>query len=109
MRFKNYLAVALLSLCSVVVMAQNKRISGTVVDTNGDPVIGAGVTQVGTTNGVITDADGNYVFNVPDGALINVEALGYEPQQFRVVSGQVIYGVTLAESATELDETDVSD
>ena len=105
MSFKNYLAVALLSLCSVIVVAQNKRISGKVVDNNGDPVIGAGVTQVGTTNGVVTDADGNYVFSVPDGATINVEALGYEPQQFRVVAGQSVYGVTLAESATELDET----
>ena len=105
MRFKHYLTVVLLSLCSIVAMAQNKRISGKVVDTNGEPVIGAGVTQVGTTNGVVTDADGNYVFSVPDGATINVEALGYEPQQFRVVAGQVVYGVTLAESATELDET----
>ena len=43
MSFKNYLAVALLSLCSVIVMAQNKRISGKVVDNNGDPVIGAGL------------------------------------------------------------------
>ena len=105
MRFKQLLAVALLSLCSVVVMAQSKRISGKVVDTNGEPVIGAGVTQVGTTNGVVTDADGNYVFSVPEGATINVEALGYEQQQFRVVAGQSVYPVTLAESATELDET----
>ena len=105
MSFKNYLAVALLSLCSVVAMAQNKRISGKVVDANGDPVIGAGITQVGTTNGVITDYEGNYVFNVPDGATINVEALGFDPQEFRVVAGQNVYNITLGESATELDET----
>ena len=105
MSFKKFLTVALLALCSVAVMAQNKRISGKVVDANGDPVIGAGVTQVGTTNGVVTDASGNYVFSVPDGATINVEALGFEPQQFQVVAGQNVYGVTLAESATELDET----
>ena len=105
MSFKNYLAVALLSLCSVVAMAQNKRISGKVVDANGDPVIGAGITQVGTTNGVVTDFEGNYVFNVPDGATINVEALGFTPQQFRVAAGQNVYNITLGESATELDET----
>ena len=97
--------MALLSLCSVVVMAQNKRISGKVVDANGDPVIGAGITQVGTTSGVVTDFDGNYVFNVPDGATVNVEALGFDPQQFRVVAGQNVYNITLGESATELDET----
>ena len=105
MSFRTCLAVALLSLCSVVAMAQNKRISGKVVDANGDPVIGAGVTHVGTTNGVITDFDGNYVFNVPDGATINVEALGFDPQQFKVVAGQNVYNITLGESSTELDET----
>jgi len=56
MSFKNVLTVTLLSLCGVIVMAQNRRISGQVTDTNGDPVIGAGVTQVGTTSGVVTDA-----------------------------------------------------
>ena len=105
MSFKNYFAVALLSLCTVVAMAQNKRISGKVVDANGDPVIGAGVTHVGTTNGVVTDFEGNYVFNVPDGATINVEALGFDPQRFTVVAGQNVYNITLGESSTELDET----
>ena len=105
MSFKNLMTVALLSLCSVVVMAQNKRISGRVVDTNGDPVIGAGVTQVGTTIGVVTDAGGNYQLSVPEGATINVEALGYEPYDFTVSSGRNVYDVVLVESATELDET----
>ena len=106
MSFKNYLAIALLSLCSVVVMAQNKRISGKVTDTNGDPVIGAGVQQVGsTTNGVVTDFDGNYAISVPDGATLNVEALGFDPQQFTVVAGQNVYNITLGESSVELDET----
>ena len=105
MSFKNLMTVALLSLCSVVVMAQNKRISGRVVDTNGEPVIGAGVTQVGTTIGVVTDAGGNYSLSVPDGAAINVEALGYDPYEFTVSSGRNVYDVVLAESATELDET----
>ena len=105
MSFKHVMTVALLSLCSVVVMAQNKRISGTVTDTNGDPVIGAGVTQVGTTSGVVTDARGNYTFSVPDGATVNVEALGYESFQFTVTAGRSVYDAILAESATELDET----
>ena len=105
MSFKNLMTVALLSLCSVVVMAQNKRISGRVVDTNGEPVIGAGVTQVGTTVGVVTDAGGNYSLSVPEGAAINVEALGYDPYEFTVTAGRNVYDVVLAESATELDET----
>ncbi|MBO6029170.1 MAG: TonB-dependent receptor [Bacteroidales bacterium] len=106
MSFKNYVAVVLLSLCSIAAMAQGKRISGKVTDPNGDPVIGAGVQQVGsTTNGVVTDADGNFAITVPDGATLNVESLGYDPQQFTVVAGQNVYNITLAEAATELDET----
>ena len=106
MSFKNYVAVVLLSLCSIVAVAQNKRISGKVVDTNGDPVIGAGVQQVGSaTNGVITDFEGNYTISVPDGATLTVEALGFDSQQFKVVAGQNVYNITLGESSTELDET----
>ena len=105
MSFKTYLAVTLLSLFSVIAMAQNKRITGTVKDANGEPVIGAGVTHVGTTDGVVTDYEGNYTFNVPDGATINVEALGYDPYQFTVVAGRNVYDVTLGESSMELDET----
>ncbi len=106
MSFKNYLVVALLSLCSVVAMAQGKRISGKITDTNGDPVIGAGVQQVGsTTNGVVTDFEGNYAITVPDGARVSIDALGFDPSEFTVVAGQNVYNITLSESATELDET----
>ena len=106
MSFKNLVTVALLSLCSVIAVAQSKRISGKITDTNGDPVIGAGVQQVGsTTNGVVTDADGNFAITVPDGAVLNVESLGYDPQQFTVEPGKTVYNITLGESSTELDET----
>ena len=86
MRLKNCIAVALMSLVSVVAMAQNK-VSGKVTDPNGEPVVGAGVTQVGTQNGVVTDFEGAYSFSAPVGATINVEALGYDAQQFKVVAG----------------------
>ena len=104
MSFKNCIAVALMSIFSVVAMAQNK-VSGKVTDPNGEPVIGAGVTQVGTQNGVVTDFEGAYSFSAPVGATINVEALGFDAQQFKVVAGQTTYNITLSESSLELDET----
>lgn len=105
MSLKKQFAVALLGIISVVAMAQNKRISGTVVDVNGDPIIGAGVTQVGTTNGVVTDVDGTYEFSVPVGSTVDVAALGYNAQQFKVSADRSVYPVTLTESSIELDET----
>ena len=105
MSLKNYLAIALLSMLSVVAMAQNKRITGKVTDQNGDPVVGAGVTQVGTTVGVVTDVDGSYTLSVPVGATINVEALGYDSTEFTVAANRDVYDVTINETALALDET----
>ena len=105
MRFKKLLLFALALGAGVVVSAQNKQISGTVTDPSGLPVISAGITQVGTTNGVITDVDGNFVFSVPDGATLKVEALGYDAKEFTVVAGQSVYDIVLGESSLELDET----
>lgn len=105
MNYHKILAVTLLSLVSVVAVAQNKQISGTVKDASGQPVIGAGVTQPGTTNGVVTDLDGAYRFSVPVGATISVSALGYDEQNFRVTTDRNVYDVILSESTTELEET----
>lgn len=65
--------VALLMCCNVV-MAQNASItvSGRVLDNNGQPVIGAAVVEQGTTNGVVTDIDGNYTIKVPSSASLEV-------------------------------------
>ena len=55
--------MALMLVFSTVIQAQ---ITGTVLEeATGDPVIGASILQVGTTNGVITDFDGNFELNVP--------------------------------------------
>lgn len=105
MSLKRYLAIMLLSFASIVAVAQNARISGKVSDANGEPVIGAGVTQEGTSNGVVTNFEGIYEFSVPAGATINVEALGFNPQKFVVEAGKTIYNITLSESSLELDET----
>ena len=58
--------------------AQNRAVSGTVVDGSGAPVIGASVFVVGNTgNGTVTDIDGKFSLNVPANANLSVSCIGY--------------------------------
>ena len=72
------LAAMMLSGISVA-MAQNK-LSGTVVDENGDPLPGAAVLIKGTSDGTVTDADGAFSLSVPNGATLTVSFIGYTDQ-----------------------------
>lgn len=96
--------VALLMCCNVV-MAQNASItvSGRVLDNNGQPVIGAAVVEQGTTNGVVTDIDGNYTIKVPSSASLEVSFIGYS-SSVEAVNGRTSIAFTLEDEFTELDE-----
>ena len=61
---KRALATLSLSMLCLIAFAQGHQISGTVIDGTGEPIIGANVLEVGTTNGVITDIDGNFKLSV---------------------------------------------
>lgn len=80
-----------------------KLITGKIVDAKGEPVIGANVVEKGTTNGTITDIDGNFSLEVSDKAVISVSFIGYVSQD-RVVDNQTIYTIKLVEDAQALDE-----
>ena len=70
--------VLLSCLMTLGLSAQNRQINGTVVDTQGQPVIGASVFVVGqTTNGTVTDLDGQFALSVPAGSSIDVSCIGY--------------------------------
>ena len=85
--------------------AQNRNISGKVVDTNGQPVIGAAVTVVGNaTIGAATDLDGAFSLSVPAGATISVESIGYKGQTLRV-GDQSVFNIVLEEDNEMLEET----
>ena len=73
-----------------------KKITGTVVDAQG-PVIGASVVEKGTSNGVVTDFDGNFTLNVKEGATIVVSFIGYETQEIKVGS-QDSYSISLKDN-----------
>ena len=83
-------------------MAQTKSISGTVVDAEG-PVIGASVIEKGTQNGAVTDLDGHWTLNVPQGAVVVISSIGYKDVEV-LVGTQAVYNVTLQEDRELLDE-----
>ena len=81
----------------------SKKVTGTVVDVAGVPVIGANVMVKGTTNGTITDMDGKFTLEVPEGAVLQVSYIGYTNQEV-VVGKNTILTITLKEDTQSLDE-----
>lgn len=82
---------------------QKKIITGTVVDSNGEAVIGANVLVKGTTNGTITDIDGKFSLEVPEGAMLLVSYIGYGDYETKV-GNQSNLSITLKEDSQALDE-----
>lgn len=64
----------------VQVVQQSRKVTGTVIDQNGEPIIGANVVEKGTTNGTITDFDGNFALDVKSGAQLEISYIGYLTQ-----------------------------
>lgn len=86
------------------VVQQGKKITGVVLDAYGEPVIGANVVVKGTTNGTITDFDGNYsIEGVPSNATLQVSYIGYLTKDIPV-GNQSAINVTLMEDTQALDE-----
>lgn len=98
---------AVLLFSGLAALAQNISVKGTVNDLDGQPIIGAGVLVEGTTNGVITDIDGNYTISVPANGALVFSALGYEAQTV-AVNGKAVINVVLTESAMSLEGTVVT-
>ena len=84
------------------VQQSTKKITGTVSDSQG-PVIGASIVEKGTTNGTVTDLDGNFTLNVKPGATLVISYIGYTTQEIATGS-QSSFNVTLQEDNTALEE-----
>lgn len=83
---------------------QNKTVTGTVVDTNGIPIIGANVVVKGTTHGNITDADGKFTIeNVPENTILQISYIGYKTLDVAVRNKSKVE-VTLEEDSENLQE-----
>ena len=100
-RFFYILAVVLLPM-----MAQAKVVTGQVLDTNGEPIIGANVVVKGTTAGTITDLDGNYSLEVPENATLVFSYIGMTPQEIPATSNSI--SVVLREDNQVLEEVVVT-
>ncbi len=105
----NHMKIKLLSLLFFVCLlpvcafAQNVTVKGVVKDANGEPIIGASVLQKGTTNGIITDLDGNFTLNIPQNGTIIVSYVGYVSQEISV-NGKTSLTVVLKEDTELLEE-----
>ena len=84
------------------VQQNGKTVRGTVVDTNGEPVIGANVMVKGTTNGVITDIDGKFVLSNASG-ILHISFVGYREVEVNI-GNQTDFHITLEEDTELLDE-----
>lgn len=90
---------------SINMVAQNFLIKGKVVDPQNQPLIGANIVEVGnTTNGTVTDYDGNFSLNVAPNAQLLISYMGYK-QQTISIQGQKFIKVTLKENTQLLEET----
>ena len=107
--FAKLAAVAMIFAASLLgignAFAQNRAISGTVVDATGAPVVGAAIVVVGNASiGTVTEADGTFRLSVPAGANINISCIGYADQTIPV-GNQSVFNVVLEEDAEFLEET----
>lgn len=85
---------------------QQKIIKGVVVDNLGEPVIGANVIEKGTTNGTVTDANGEFSLEVPANATLEISFIGYITQQVAAKGSQI--KVALKEDSQALEEVVVT-
>lgn len=87
------------------VMQQSRQVSGNVKDAMG-VIIGASIVEKGTTNGTITDMDGNFVLNVQPGATLVISYVGYKTKEVKV--GNSPLDITLEEDSKVLSEVVVT-
>ena len=102
MNKKRFLFTFVMALMvTMTAFAQKRTFTGTVVDSNGEPLIGASVVQKGTTNGGITDIDGNYSVQVDAGSTLVFSYVGYETQELAAADG---LRVTLKDDSKMMDD-----
>lgn len=76
--------VVFISIFLPVIAFAQKAISGKVLDNLNEPIIGASVLEKGTTNGTITDIDGNFNLTVSENAILAISYIGYASQEIAV-------------------------
>jgi TonB-linked SusC/RagA family outer membrane protein len=103
-----FLALVLLIFCSAYLKAdeitqQQKRITGVVLDQTSQPIIGANVVEKGTTNGTVTDVDGNFSLAVGEQSTLTISYIGYLSKDIPI-GNQSNFRITLIEDSQNLEE-----
>lgn len=88
---------------ATAIVQQSSAVNGKITDANGEPVIGASVIVKGTTNGTITDFDGNFTLEVPTKATLVISYVGYKTLEVPV-NGKKTLAISLKEDSEMLDE-----
>lgn len=105
--------VVYLSMNEVPVINESKQedkkvtVTGRIVDTKGEPLIGVTIMEKGTTNGGITDYDGNYTLNVSSSAVLQYSYIGYKSVEMSI-AGKTVIDITMHEDTEVLDEVVVT-
>ena len=99
---KKFLIFTLILFCATHTFAQLKTIKGTITDENNEPLIGVSIVVKNTSNGTITNVDGQYSIRVDDYDVLVVRYLGYKTVEIPVVKGE--YNVQLSEESERLQE-----
>ncbi len=85
------------------IQSNKKVITGRIVDEKGEPIVGVNITEVGTTNGIISDFDGNFSLTVDNNAVIKVSFIGYTAKEINT-AGQTTFNIVLLEDNKSIDE-----
>lgn len=100
---KKWGIVFMLCLAPLWAMAQSTLVKGAVKDTKGEPIIGASIVEKGTTNGMLSDLDGNFSIKVRQNATLVISYIGYVTQEVPT-RGRTSINVTLNEDTKNLQE-----
>ncbi|MEA4887766.1 MAG: SusC/RagA family TonB-linked outer membrane protein, partial [Bacteroides graminisolvens] len=93
----------LLCLVPIWAFAQSITVRGTVKDAAGEPIIGASVLESGTSNGTITDLDGQFSLKVSPRGKLTISFIGYEKQEIPI-AGKNQFSIVMKEDTKVLDE-----
>ena len=80
-----------------------KQISGTITDQKGEPLIGVNIIEKGTSNGTVTNMDGDFSLTVSTNAILSISYIGYLPQE-TTVKDKAVFNLSLIENSKQLDE-----
>lgn len=106
-RFTLLMLVCFLSISIVThaTIQQSKiAVTGIVKDNRGEAIIGASVTEKGTSNGTITDIQGIFKISVPVNSILQISFIGYKTEEITVIPGKTSFKIVLRENSEQLDE-----